>query len=150
MLYNLLSKTCKYNVQKVQKDLYYVKDFFKFLLYFVLQKSESNSIYIFKRFKFFKEKYVRFFEYSKMQSYTRMHQRESLLYAEFDLFHSIMEHRNLMEQKFRDFLLLKIVTLKKNSYLMETRIMANIKYFPRSGTTKEVGGMISTTRRKNT
>ena len=37
-----------------------------------------------------------------------------------------------------------------NSYLIETRIMANIRYFPRSGTTSDVGGMISTTRRKNT
>lgn len=33
---------------------------------------------------------------------------------------------------------------------METKIMAKIKYFPRSGTTRLVGGMISTTRRKNT
>lgn len=28
--------------------------------------------------------------------------------------------------------------------------MANIRYFPRSGTTNDVGGIISTTRRKNT
>ena len=28
--------------------------------------------------------------------------------------------------------------------------MANIRYLPRSGTTREVGGMISTTSRKNT
>ena len=35
-------------------------------------------------------------------------------------------------------------------YLIETRIMANIRYFPKSGTTSDVGGIISTTRRKNT
>ena len=28
--------------------------------------------------------------------------------------------------------------------------MANMRYFPRSGTTSDVGGMISTTSRKNT
>ena len=28
--------------------------------------------------------------------------------------------------------------------------MANMRYFPRRGTTREVGGMISTTSRKNT
>jgi len=28
--------------------------------------------------------------------------------------------------------------------------MANIRYFPSNGTTKDVGGMISTTNRKNT
>jgi len=36
------------------------------------------------------------------------------------------------------------------SYLIETKIMAKIKYFPKSGTTRLVGGMISTTKRKNT
>ena len=35
-------------------------------------------------------------------------------------------------------------------YLNETSIMANIRYFPRRGTTSEVGGIISTTSRKNT
>lgn len=35
-------------------------------------------------------------------------------------------------------------------YLMETRIMAKIKYFPSSGTTNDVGGIISTTSKKNT
>ena len=35
-------------------------------------------------------------------------------------------------------------------YLIETRIMAKIRYFPKSGTTSDVGGMISTTKRKNT
>lgn len=35
-------------------------------------------------------------------------------------------------------------------YLMETRIMANIRYLPSNGTTRDVGGMISTTSRKNT
>ena len=38
----------------------------------------------------------------------------------------------------------------KNSYLIETNIMAKMRYFPRSGTTSDVGGMISTTSRKNT
>lgn len=33
---------------------------------------------------------------------------------------------------------------------METNIIANIKYFPKSGTTNDVGGMISTTSKKNT
>jgi hypothetical protein len=33
---------------------------------------------------------------------------------------------------------------------MDTRIMAKMRYLPRSGTTSEVGGMISTTSRKNT
>ena len=33
---------------------------------------------------------------------------------------------------------------------METSIMAKMRYFPRRGTTREVGGMISTTSRKNT
>ncbi len=35
-------------------------------------------------------------------------------------------------------------------YLIDTNIMAKIKYFPNSGTTRDVGGMISTTSRKNT
>ena len=34
--------------------------------------------------------------------------------------------------------------------LMETRIMAKMRYFPSSGTTSDVGGMISTTSKKNT
>jgi len=33
---------------------------------------------------------------------------------------------------------------------METKIMAKIKYLPSSGTTRLVGGMISTTSKKNT
>ena len=37
-----------------------------------------------------------------------------------------------------------------SSHLMETSIMAKMRYFPRRGTTREVGGMISTTSRKNT
>lgn len=36
------------------------------------------------------------------------------------------------------------------THLIETRIMANMRYFPSRGTTREVGGMISTTSRKNT
>ena len=36
------------------------------------------------------------------------------------------------------------------TYLIETKIIANIRYFPNSGTTSDVGGMISTTSRKNT
>lgn len=36
------------------------------------------------------------------------------------------------------------------TYLIDTRIMAKIRYFPKRGTTKDVGGMISTTSRKNT
>lgn len=46
-----------------------------------------------------------------------------------------------------------VVTVKERNgktYLIETNIMANIKYFPNNGTTNEVGGIISTTRRKNT
>ena len=34
--------------------------------------------------------------------------------------------------------------------LNETSIMANIRYLPSRGTTREVGGIISTTSRKNT
>lgn len=37
-----------------------------------------------------------------------------------------------------------------SSYLIDTSIMANIRYLPRSGTTSDVGGIISTTSRKNT
>lgn len=33
---------------------------------------------------------------------------------------------------------------------METKIIAKIKYFPSKGTTKDVGGIISTTSKKNT
>ena len=33
---------------------------------------------------------------------------------------------------------------------MDTSIMAKMRYLPRSGTTRDVGGMISTTSRKNT
>lgn len=33
---------------------------------------------------------------------------------------------------------------------METNIIANIRYFPSKGTTKDVGGIISTTSKKNT
>jgi hypothetical protein len=33
---------------------------------------------------------------------------------------------------------------------METRIMAKMRYFPSNGTTSDVGGMISTTSKKNT
>lgn len=40
------------------------------------------------------------------------------------------------------------INVKSN--LMDTRIMANIRYFPSNGTTSDVGGIISTTRRKNT
>lgn len=39
---------------------------------------------------------------------------------------------------------------KGETHLIETSIMANIKYFPSSGTTSDVGGIISTTSRKNT
>ena len=35
-------------------------------------------------------------------------------------------------------------------YLMETKIIAKIKYLPSNGTTRLVGGIISTTSRKNT
>lgn len=35
-------------------------------------------------------------------------------------------------------------------HLIETRIMANIRYLPSNGTTSDVGGMISTTSKKNT
>lgn len=40
--------------------------------------------------------------------------------------------------------------VNSSTYLIETSIMANIRYFPSNGTTKDVGGMISTTNRKNT
>ena len=36
------------------------------------------------------------------------------------------------------------------TYLIETKIIANIRYFPNNGTTSDVGGIISTTSRKNT
>ena len=36
------------------------------------------------------------------------------------------------------------------SHLIDTSIMANMRYFPKSGTTSDVGGMISTTSRKKT
>lgn len=36
------------------------------------------------------------------------------------------------------------------TYLMETNIIANIRYFPSKGTTNDVGGIISTTSKKNT
>ena len=42
------------------------------------------------------------------------------------------------------------VMRKSWTYLNETNIMANIRYLPSRGTTREVGGMISTTSRKNT
>ena len=42
------------------------------------------------------------------------------------------------------------VMTKSWTYLNETNIMANIRYLPSRGTTREVGGMISTTSRKNT
>lgn len=35
-------------------------------------------------------------------------------------------------------------------YLMDTSIMAKMRYFPNKGTTSDVGGMISTTSKKNT
>ena len=38
----------------------------------------------------------------------------------------------------------------KKYHLNETNIMANIRYLPSRGTTRDVGGMISTTSRKNT
>lgn len=37
-----------------------------------------------------------------------------------------------------------------NTYLIETKIMAKIKYLPNNGTTRDVGGIISTTSKKNT
>jgi hypothetical protein len=39
---------------------------------------------------------------------------------------------------------------KRGIYLIETSIMANMRYLPSRGTTRLVGGMISTTSRKNT
>lgn len=44
----------------------------------------------------------------------------------------------------------RIIKNKISTYLIDTKIMANIKYFPSSGTTNDVGGIISTTSRKNT
>lgn len=46
--------------------------------------------------------------------------------------------------------ILSSLNVKTQTYLIDTRIMANIKYFPNNGTTSEVGGIISTTSRKNT
>ena len=43
-----------------------------------------------------------------------------------------------------------IIMSDEKYHLNETNIMANIRYLPRRGTTREVGGMISTTSRKNT
>ena len=43
-----------------------------------------------------------------------------------------------------------IDAMERLPYLMETSIMANMRYLPSSGTTSDVGGMISTTSRKNT
>lgn len=40
--------------------------------------------------------------------------------------------------------------IQYKTYLMETNIIANIKYFPNKGTTSDVGGIISTTSKKNT
>jgi len=39
---------------------------------------------------------------------------------------------------------------KLGTYLIDTNIMAKMRYFPSRGTTKLVGGMISTTSKKNT
>jgi hypothetical protein len=51
---------------------------------------------------------------------------------------------NLVKEFFKN-------VMKKNlPYLMETRIMAKMRYLPSSGTTSDVGGIISTTSRKNT
>jgi len=36
------------------------------------------------------------------------------------------------------------------THLIDTRIMANMRYFPSNGITRDVGGMISTTSKKNT
>ena len=43
-----------------------------------------------------------------------------------------------------------IIKLGEATNLNETSIMANIRYLPSRGTTREVGGIISTTSRKNT
>ena len=43
-----------------------------------------------------------------------------------------------------------LMLIVDDCHLNETNIMANIRYLPRRGTTREVGGMISTTSRKNT
>lgn len=39
---------------------------------------------------------------------------------------------------------------KIKTHLIDTSIIANIKYFPSKGTTKDVGGIISTTSKKKT
>lgn len=36
------------------------------------------------------------------------------------------------------------------TYLIDTSIIANIRYLPSKGTTSDVGGIISTTNKKNT
>lgn len=56
------------------------------------------------------------------------------------------------EQRFQSELLSIKQKIKRfySTYLIDTSIMAKIKYFPNSGTTKDVGGIISTTSRKNT
>jgi hypothetical protein len=50
-------------------------------------------------------------------------------------------------EKIKKKMILKLIIY---GYLIETRIMAKIRYFPRSGTTSDVGGIISTTNKKNT
>ena len=45
---------------------------------------------------------------------------------------------------------MRMMKYSEMSHLNETSIMANIRYLPRRGTTSEVGGIISTTSRKNT
>lgn len=46
---------------------------------------------------------------------------------------------------------LQLCKFKFNStHLIDTNIIANIKYLPSKGTTNDVGGIISTTNKKNT
>ena len=45
---------------------------------------------------------------------------------------------------------MRMMKYSEMGHLNETSIMANIRYLPRRGTTSEVGGIISTTSRKNT
>ncbi len=45
---------------------------------------------------------------------------------------------------------MRMIKYSEMGHLNETSIMANIRYLPRRGTTSEVGGIISTTSRKNT
>ena len=45
---------------------------------------------------------------------------------------------------------LGMLTFSEMTHLMETRIMAKMRYLPSRGTTRLVGGIISTTSRKNT